>query len=95
VEYKGHSDLQVGKALASMRWHASTITGMSAFQVLFGRKPFLPSYLNLPNDLKNLSIRAEDEIEIDQKLFNVDLILILGNLLLVIRMGRFNVRTPL
>jgi len=67
IEYKTDWDLQIGKALAAMRWHSSTVTGFSPYQVLlFGRRPFLPAHLELPNDFNHLSLRAEDEEDISR-----------------------------
>ena len=35
----------MGKALAAMRWHTSNATTISPFEVVFGRRPMLPSFL--------------------------------------------------
>jgi len=58
-------DEETPKALAAMRWHINKSTAFTPYQIVFGRKPVLPGYLELESfNLNNPSNRAMKEKEI-------------------------------
>ena len=62
LEFGDDWDLHVGKVLADMCWHTSNATTISPFEVVFGRRPMLPSFLEFGTfNVDNLSLRAMNE----------------------------------
>jgi len=65
LEYGGDWDGHIPKVLAAMRWHKSNATKFSPYEVVFGRKPILPTYMELePLPVENASMRALNEKKI-------------------------------
>lgn len=67
IEFKSDWDLHVQKAVYAMRSSMSRAHSFSPYEVVFGRQPLLPSYLEFaPDKLENPSIRSNNEVKIFQ-----------------------------
>ena len=67
LEFGDDCDLHVGKALAAMRWRTSNATTISPFEVVCGRRPMLPSFLEFGTfNVDNPLLRAMNERKVGE-----------------------------